>query len=87
MTTERQRVANRTNARFSTGPRTKAGKKAVSRNAVRHGLSSQEHGDPVYLSLVSSLGSSISKWDFQGRHQEIALQIAEAYLDVEESGG
>jgi hypothetical protein len=49
--TERQIVANRRNARKSTGPRSSATKKRTSRNAYRHGLSA---------SLPSS--AAISKW-------------------------
>lgn len=41
MASERQIAANRLNARNSTGPRTEAGKKRASRNALRHGLASQ----------------------------------------------
>ena len=37
----RKREANRQNARNSTGPRTAAGKKRVSRNAIRHGFYSK----------------------------------------------
>jgi hypothetical protein len=39
MVTEAQVVANRSNARKSTGPRTAEGKAAVAQNAVKHGLS------------------------------------------------
>ena len=39
MATEAQVVANRSNARKSTGPRTPQGKAAVAQNAVKHGLS------------------------------------------------
>lgn len=38
MTSDRQRAANRENARKSTGPRTRAGKAASSSNARRHGV-------------------------------------------------
>ncbi len=38
MASERQIMANRLNARLSTGPRTKEGKVQVSQNAVTHGL-------------------------------------------------
>jgi hypothetical protein len=41
MASEKQIAANRRNARNSTGPRTKAGKKRASLNAMRHGLASQ----------------------------------------------
>jgi hypothetical protein len=38
MTTEKQIAANRLNARRSTGPKTAAGKRRASQNALRHGL-------------------------------------------------
>jgi hypothetical protein len=41
MASEKQIAANRRNARNSTGPKTKAGKKRASHNALRHGLASQ----------------------------------------------
>ena len=39
MATEKQIAANRANALCSTGPKTAAGKKRSSQNALRHGLS------------------------------------------------
>lgn len=42
MTSERKRMANRENARRSTGPRTPEGKRSASQNAVTHGLLSRE---------------------------------------------
>ena len=41
MTSLKQIEANRRNAQNSTGPRTEAGKKRSSRNAVRHGLTAE----------------------------------------------
>ena len=38
MISERQKAANRVNARHSTGPKTPKGKAAVRLNAFRHGL-------------------------------------------------
>jgi len=37
-TSEKQLAANRTNAQRSTGPRTPAGKRTVSRNPIKHGI-------------------------------------------------
>ena len=39
MASERQIAANRQNARRSTGPKSKAGRRRTSSNALRHGLS------------------------------------------------
>ena len=41
MTSEKQIEANRKNAKKSTGPITQEGKKAVSKNSLKHGLTSQ----------------------------------------------
>ena len=41
MVTSKQRAANQQNARHSTGPKSEAGKRAASLNAIRHGLTSQ----------------------------------------------
>jgi len=41
MATDKQIHANRANAMKSTGPRTEAGKRASSRNALRHGLTAE----------------------------------------------
>lgn len=42
MTTEKQVQANRRNAKLSTGPRNSQGKAIVAKNALKHGLLSQE---------------------------------------------
>ena len=56
MTEERQRQANRRNAKRSTGPRTDAGKKKVRGNAIKHGLTSRlpllPNEDPVELEAL-----------------------------------
>ena len=42
MTTKRQILANRRNAKRSTGPKTAEGKRRCSQNAISHGLLSRE---------------------------------------------
>ena len=41
MATDKQIIANRQNARRSTGPRTESGKRRSRRNAIRHGLTAE----------------------------------------------
>lgn len=64
-TTEQRLAANRANALLSTGPVTAAGKAAVSRNAVRHGLLSaklflDEEDPAAFQELFGDLGSSLN---------------------------
>ena len=44
MASERQLATNRANSRASTGPRSAAGKKRASRNALKHGLNTPMSG-------------------------------------------
>jgi hypothetical protein len=61
MATQQQVLANRENAKASTGPQTPAGKTAVSRNAMRHGLTASSidqfpaHVQDQYLTFRESL--------------------------------
>src|SRR5215475_2393333 len=41
MTTDKQIIANRQNAKHSTGPRSESGKRRSRRNAIRHGLAAE----------------------------------------------
>ena len=43
MVSEKQVVANKRNAKKSTGPTSKPGKKVIANNALKHGLTAQEH--------------------------------------------
>ena len=43
MASEKQIAANRRNALLSSGPRTLAGKRASSRNSLRHGLTARNN--------------------------------------------
>lgn len=61
MTSERQRQANRKNARYSTGPRTPAGKARVGHNAYKHGLSVPASAQGLFETEVSSLAFQLIK--------------------------
>jgi hypothetical protein len=52
MTSDRQIEANRRNAKLNTGPRTKQGKAASSRNALRHGLSRRDGGEAAAIAVT-----------------------------------
>jgi len=69
-------LANRNNAKRSTGPKSKAGKQRVANNALSHGLSVKcEHDEnPIYQSLLSMLVDEGYEGDAA---QEIALALAE----------
>ena len=60
MTNAAARAANRANAARSTGPRTRAGKAAVARNALRHGLSLPVLADPALAPEVAALATRIA---------------------------
>lgn len=52
MISDRQIEANRRNAKLSTGLRTKQGKAASSRNALRHGLSRRDGGEAAAIAVT-----------------------------------
>ncbi len=65
MATELQIIANRRNARKSTGPRTSEGKAAISQNAVKHGLLARQ-----------AVISSESQADFDLYRQQLLDELA-----------
>ena len=67
MSTQAQKLANRRNAKKSTGPRTTEGKAAVSQNAVKHGLLTRQ--DVI---------SSESQADFDLYRDQILTELAPA---------
>tara|TARA_R110002072_G_scaffold269027_1_gene428140 strand:- start:12743 stop:13309 length:567 start_codon:yes stop_codon:yes gene_type:complete len=80
MTTVRQRQANSANAQRSSGPKSAAGKRRVSQNARRHGLTTPLPWDQVTGWYRIILGDGAAKPDFASRdlHSQAALRLAEA---------
>tara|TARA_R110002072_G_scaffold269027_1_gene428129 strand:- start:3539 stop:4060 length:522 start_codon:yes stop_codon:yes gene_type:complete len=80
MTTERQRQANKANAQRSSGPRSAEGKRKVSQNARRHGLTTPLPWDQVTGWYRIILGDGAARPDFASREPrtQAALRLAEA---------
>lgn len=70
MTSQRQIEANRRNAKRSTGPKTLAGKSAVKKNALKHGLASTSVA--IESEFVDYLMASLSNGDQSERARIIA---------------
>ena len=82
MASERQIAANRLNARKSTGPRSRAGKRRASRNAYRHGFASSRKPDAATARKREQLAREIAG-DCQSEIiLEFARSAAEAELDL-----
>jgi len=82
MPTDRQIGANRINARKSTGPRSKKGKQASRRNALRHGLAIGIGGDPTFHEDVEKLARALSLSKGVQKVNDHAREAAEAQLDL-----
>jgi hypothetical protein len=83
MTTRSRQLANRRNARYSTGPRSSGGK-AVSRlNAFRHGLSVPLLADLKRAPDVEQLAARLVGQQNDPARLFFARQAAEAELDLE----
>jgi hypothetical protein len=82
MVTERQVAANRANARRSTGPRSIGGKKRVSGNTYRHGLSLTISSIAPYTKSVDDLAKKIARGAADARVLQRARAVAEAELDL-----
>ena len=82
MATERQITANRRNARRSTGPRSRAGRKRASRNSYRHGLSSSVATSAEFAKHVESLARKIAGCGADAVSLEVARAVARAEFEL-----
>jgi hypothetical protein len=82
MANERQIAANRSNARTSTGPRSRDGKDRASRNAYRHGLSQSISSSAEFAKRLDTLARKIAGNTDDVTILEHARAIAEADLDL-----
>ncbi len=73
---------NRANARASTGPRTAAGKRRSSRNALRHALSLALRADPALCGEVEAAARAIAGIGADAHAHALARRIAEAQIDL-----
>jgi hypothetical protein len=82
MASDRQIAANRLNARKSTGPLSRAGKRRPSRNAYRHGLASSSKPDAATARKLDQLARQIVGDSNSEIILELARSAAEAKLDL-----
>lgn len=80
MTSVRKIAANRSNARKSRGPRTRAGKRRSSRNALRHGLSAVSRRNPAFFDQIEQIAKAICGDDHNPSLFAQAVVIAENEL-------
>jgi hypothetical protein len=82
MPSEKQVAANWRNARRSTGPRSIAGKRRVSRNAFRHGLSISVTANPALRDCIEQLAREIAGRTDDETKLAYARPVAAAEFDV-----
>lgn len=82
MTTDRQRLANRANAKASTGPKSKAGKVRSAQNALRHGLNLPIWSDPELAPQAEAIARKIAGPNPNAEALDRARLIGEAQIDL-----
>ena len=82
MTTSARVIANRRNAKRSTGPRSLAGKQHVAKNALRHGLAIPVAALPEYDERVTRLTRLLTGGEAGQHRLELARRVAEAQVDL-----
>lgn len=82
MITSRRREANQKNAKKSTGPKTSAGRRRSSLNALKYGLSIPIASHPDYSSEIEQLAGLISGEVMDQAMVEVARDIASAHIEL-----
>jgi hypothetical protein len=82
MASERQRAANCANAKKSTGPKSRAGKKRASQNAYRHGLCAAILPNSDWITKIEALACEIVDSTGGQIDLEQARSVAQTQLDV-----
>ena len=82
MATERQIAANRANARRSTGPRSRAGRKRAAGNATVHGLTANLVSNTALAELVEKLAREIAGSTDDAILLQYARHAAHAEIDL-----
>ena len=82
-TSEKQLIANRQNAQKSTGPKTEAGKKKSSQNAVKHGL----HSYQIAINSRRLIAAETAEINKQLQPQNTFLIDKEDYFEHFENSG
>lgn len=79
MASEKQIAANRANAKRSTGPKTAAGKRSSSGNALRHGLSKPLPADPLTIEGIGAIACAVADGSTDSNE---AIEFARSELDL-----
>jgi hypothetical protein len=82
LTTDRQRLANRANAKASAGPKTSAGKLRSAQNALRHGLNVPIWSDAALAPQAEAIARKIAGPNADAEALERARRIGEAQIDL-----
>jgi hypothetical protein len=82
LTTDRERRANRANAKLSTGPKTGSGKARSAQNALRHGLNVSTLSNPALAPLAEAMARRIAGHKADAESLERARRIGEAQVDL-----
>jgi hypothetical protein len=81
MATEKQIAANRANAKRSTGPKTKWGRRASSRNAIKHGLSCPPTDEAVPTD-IDHLTRALIHEGADDDQRAAARHVAQAQIEI-----